>query len=74
MHKDYFGNQVTKIALFWAFYYVNDNKEIDLITPQIMCCIICYNNLVLNWNSRNQVRRGLIIHNTTNGITTLKKM
>ncbi len=23
-------------ALCWAFYYVNDNKEIDLIAPQIM--------------------------------------
>jgi len=39
-----------------------------------MCCIICYNNLVLNWNSRNQARKGLIIYNTTNGITILKKM
>jgi hypothetical protein len=27
----------------------------------------------LNLNSRNQARRGLIIYNTTNGITTLKK-
>jgi len=68
-----FWKPSNKNALYWEFYYVNDNKEIDLIAPQVMCCIICYNNLVLNLNSRNEARRGLIIYNTTNGITTLKK-
>jgi hypothetical protein len=70
MHKDYFGNQVTKMHYVGHF---NDNKEMDFTTPQVMCCIICYNNLILNLNSRNQARRRLIIYNMTNGITTLKK-
>jgi hypothetical protein len=26
----------SKNALCWAFFYVNDNKEVDLIAPQIM--------------------------------------
>jgi hypothetical protein len=26
----------SKNALCWAFLYVNDNKEVDLIAPQIM--------------------------------------
>ncbi len=29
MHKDYFGDQ---IVLCWEFYFVNDNKKIDLTT------------------------------------------
>jgi hypothetical protein len=69
-----FWKPSNKNALCWAFYYVNDNKEIDLTSLQVMCRIICYKNLILNLNSRNQARRGLIIYNTTNGITTLKKM
>jgi hypothetical protein len=31
-------------ALYWAFYYVNDNKEINIIILQVMHCILCYNN------------------------------
>jgi hypothetical protein len=37
-------------VLCWAFYCVNDNKEKDLIAFQIMHCVFCYNNLVLNLN------------------------
>jgi hypothetical protein len=35
-------------ALCWTFYCVNDNKEIDLKTPEIICCIICYNSPILD--------------------------
>jgi len=38
-----------------------------------MCRILCYNSLVLNLNPKIQAKRGLIISDTTNGITTLKK-
>jgi hypothetical protein len=31
-------------ALCWAFYCVNDNKEINVIAPQTMHCIIYHNN------------------------------
>jgi hypothetical protein len=62
----------SKSVLCWTFYCANDNKEVDLIA-QVMHCIICYNNPILNLNSKTQVKRGLIIYNTTNGITTLRK-
>jgi hypothetical protein len=39
-------------VLCWAFYCVNDNKEEDLIAFQIMHCVFCYNNIVLNLNSK----------------------
>jgi hypothetical protein len=38
-----------------------------------MCCIFYHNNPILNLNPKTQARKGLIIYNTTNGITTLKK-
>jgi hypothetical protein len=48
-------------ALCWAFYYVNNNKEVDLTTPQVMCCIFYHNNSILNLNPKTQDRKGLII-------------
>ncbi len=48
----------SKNVLCWAFYFVNDNKKVDLIAPQVMHCIICYNSPILNLNSKTQVRRG----------------
>ncbi len=62
-----------KNALCWAFYCVNDNKKVNAITPQTMCCIICHNNLILNLNPKTQARKGLIIYNTINGIAALRK-
>jgi len=62
-------------ALCWAFYCVNDDKEVNVITSQIMCCILCHNNPILNVNPKTQAKKGLIIYtnHTTNGIITLKK-
>jgi hypothetical protein len=38
-----------------------------------MRCILCYNSFVLFCNLETQAKKGLIVYNTTNGITTLKK-
>jgi hypothetical protein len=60
--------------LCWTFYYVNDNKEVELTSLQVMHYIICHKSPILNLNPKIQARiRNLIIYNTTNGITTLKK-
>jgi len=62
-------------ALCWAFFYVNNNKKVDLTTPQIMRCIICYNSPILNLNPKNQAKSVLIIiYNIVNGIIALKKI
>jgi hypothetical protein len=63
----------SKNVLCWAFYYVNDNKEVDLTTLQIMHCIFCCNNLILNLNPKKLTNKGFIIYNTTNGIIALKR-
>jgi hypothetical protein len=47
----------SRIALCWAFYYVNDNKDVNVRTSQTTCCIICHNNLVLNSNPKLQARK-----------------
>jgi len=73
MHKILFWKTNNKNALCWAVKYVNDNKEVDFIALQIMCCILCYNSPILNLNPKIQARKKLIIYNTINGITTLKK-
>jgi hypothetical protein len=48
----------SKNALRWAFYCVNDNKEVDLTTHQIMCCILFHNSLILNLTPKIQARKG----------------
>jgi hypothetical protein len=59
--------------LCWFIYCVNDNDDVDLKAPQIMHCIFCYNSPILISNPKTHARKGLIMYNTTNGITTLKK-
>lgn len=38
-----------------------------------MGCIFCYNNSIFITDAKTQVREGLILYNTTNDITSLKK-
>jgi hypothetical protein len=57
---------------FEFFFHVNDKKDVDVKCPQSMRCIICYSNLFLFLNFKTQAKKGLIIHNTTNGIIILK--
>ncbi len=68
-----FWRENNKNALCWAFYCVNDNKEVNVITPQTMRCIFCHNNPILNVNPKTQAKKKLTIYNTTNGIATLRK-
>jgi hypothetical protein len=53
-----FWKRRSKNALCWAFYCVNDNKKINVSTPQIMHCIICHNNMIFNVNPKTQARKG----------------
>jgi hypothetical protein len=38
-----------------------------------MRCYLCHNNSILNLNPKTQVKKRLIIYNTTNGIVALRK-
>jgi len=63
-----------RIFSCWSFYYVNDNVEVDLINTQIMCCILCYQKLVVGINPRTQAKKGQNSYYKTNGISSLRKM
>jgi hypothetical protein len=41
-----------KTPLCWAFYYINNNKDVDLISSQGMACIFCCNNPILISNQK----------------------
>ncbi len=56
-----------------GFFCVNHNKNVDVKCLQTLSCFLCYNSPILFCNPKIQARKGLIIYNTTNGITTLKK-
>jgi hypothetical protein len=45
LHAQIFWEPNNKNALRWAFYCVNDNKEIDLIRFQMMNCIFSHNSI-----------------------------
>jgi len=63
-----------KKSLCWVFFGVNHNKNVEVKCLQTLSCILCYNSPILFCNPKTQARKGLIIYNITNGITTLKKM
>jgi hypothetical protein len=63
----------SRITLCWAFYCVNDNKEVNAIVFQTMWFILCHNNPILNINPKTKARKGLIIYDSSNHIVALRK-
>jgi hypothetical protein len=43
-------------SLCWAFYCVNDGKEVEVAAHQVMRCILCYDNVVNIPNARTKER------------------
>jgi hypothetical protein len=41
---------------------VNDGKEVEVASHQVMKCILCYDNAVNIHNPRTKERKGLIIY------------
>jgi len=52
---------------------VNDGKEVETRSHQIMKCIICYDNYVNIFNQIIKERKKLITYYKIYGITVLKK-
>jgi hypothetical protein len=67
--RGYNGN-----SLCWAFYCVNDGKEVKATSHQVMRCILCYDSVVNILNVRTKKRKWLITYYKTYGIIVLKKM
>jgi len=54
--------------LCWAFYCVNDGKEVEIASHQVTRCILCYDNVVNILNVRTKERKGLITYYKIYGI------
>jgi hypothetical protein len=56
----------------FSFLCVNDNKDVDIDNPKIMCYIyvLCYDNSINAFNLIIKARKGLISYYKTNGVTT----
>ncbi len=52
---------------------MNDGKEVETASHQVMRCILCYDNAINISNPRTKERKGLITYYKNYGITTFKK-
>ncbi len=52
---------------------MNDGKEVETTSHQVMGCNLCYDNVENTPNPRTKERKGLIIYYKTYGIFVLKK-
>jgi hypothetical protein len=59
----------------WAFFKINDNKQVDLKQSQVAQCIVCHREIVgpkiLALCTR--FYKGLIAYNKCNGISAMTK-
>ncbi len=50
---------------------MDDGKEVEATSHQVIICILCYDNPVNILNPRTKERKGLITYYKTYGLTTL---
>lgn len=53
--------------------HINNGKDVEVGSFQVMKCIFCYVNLVNNFNPTIKHRKGLITYYKTYGVIGLKK-
>jgi hypothetical protein len=49
-------------ALYWIFYCVNDGKDVERVSLQMMKCILCYNSVMNALNPSTKECKGLITY------------
>jgi hemerythrin-like domain-containing protein len=69
----YFWKGHNKNSLCWAFQCVNNGKEVEVGSHQVMRCILRYDNVVNILNPRTEKKKGFITYYKIYGIITLKK-
>jgi hypothetical protein len=63
LHEQRFSWKLHGInSLYPTFYFVNDGSKMNVDVPQLMCCVICYNNVVffIVFNQRGRLTKGLV--------------
>jgi hypothetical protein len=53
--------------------HINNGKDVEMGSPQVVKCIFCYVNVVSNFNPSIKHRKGLITDYKTYGVNGLKK-
>jgi len=62
-----------KNSLCWSFYCVNDGKQVEVASHQVMRCSLCYDNVVNIPNARIKERKILVTYYKTYGIIPFTK-
>jgi hypothetical protein len=76
LHEHIINCKPHGINLFcWAFYCVDDRSKLDVDIPQLICCVISYNNPMsfAIFNQRTRLKKGLVFYFKNNGLIALKK-
>jgi hypothetical protein len=53
--------------------HINNGKDVEVGSPQVMKCIFCYVDLLNNYNPSIKHRKGLITYYKTHRVIGLKK-
>jgi hypothetical protein len=69
-HKEKFNNYMEDY-LYVGFFIVS--MIIQILNIQIMCCILCYQELVIGINSKTRARKRIFFYYKTNGIISFEK-
>lgn len=59
------------VEICWAFYVVNDNRQVNSKVLQVMHCMICHRKDV-PLIAKTKLRKGVISYLKTNGIVIFK--
>jgi hypothetical protein len=56
VQRNFWRGHITN-SLCWGFYCVNDEKEVEITSHQVMKCILCYDNVINIPNPRTKERK-----------------
>lgn len=76
LHEHIISCKPHGINLFcWTFYCVDDRSKLDVDIPQLICCVISYNDPMsfTIFTQRTRLKKGLVFYFKNNGLIALKK-
>ncbi len=64
------GMVIRRLQFVTFYFWVNDDKKVDLGNLQVMRCLFCYNSPMHALNPNKKERKMLITYYKTYGIST----
>jgi hypothetical protein len=65
LHEHIISCKPQGINLFcWTFFCVDGRSKLDMDIPQLICCVIFYNNLMsfAIFNQRTRLKKGIVFY------------